>query len=202
MADAFQPMTFSVGSTEWVQRLVVAPPEEPGLEEEEEEAQLEYVTAARAAEARRAREHGAALAAVAERERSLAETEQRLSDIALKLEEDRTALFREARAGLADLILAAARRIAGDALRADPALLDALVDEGVRALGDEGLVLRVSEADFDRVQERLGFRSVLVVADPELDGGCTCEGPAGRIDASKATAEAAIATVLAQWAER
>ena len=201
MARGFQPLTFAGVGSAWDHGLVPAAGELAAIPREDG-VQIALSAAAREAEERRAKEHDAALSALAEQQDLLEETEQRMAAIATRLEEERTGLFREAREGLASLILVAARRMAGDALRDDPALLEALIDEGLRALGEDGLTLRVSLADYDRVQERMGFGAVLVVPDLEIDGGCACEGPAGRIDATMATAEAAVAAVLARWAER
>ncbi len=201
MARGFQPLTFSGVGAEWDPRLVPSAAE-LAVTPKEDAVQVALIAAAREAEERRSREHAAALAALEEQQASLEETELRMAAIATRVEEERSGLFREAREGLASLILVAARRMAGDALRDDPALLEALIDEGLRALGEDGLTLRVSLADYDRVQERMGFGAILVIPDLEIEGGCACEGPAGRIDATMATAEAAVAAVLARWAER
>jgi flagellar biosynthesis/type III secretory pathway protein FliH len=174
------------------------PPEPDGLES----LRTEVEAAARKAEAQRLTEHKAAMAAVTQRQKSLEEAEARVVEIARQLQEERNNLVKEARGALGGLIFEAARRIAGEALRVDPGMLDALVDEGVRALGDEGLVIRVSAADAARLRSRLEPRGIKVIADPKVTGGCLCEGPAGRIDASLGAAEAAVGAVLDQWKRR
>ncbi len=201
MARTFVPLITPVAKAAWDPRLVVSPV--LGAEYgEEDKARQEMLAAARAAEAKRSAEHAAAMASLKGQIAALEATEGRMAAVVQKVEEERSQLLRDARAGLAELILVAAKRIAGDALHTEPALLDALVDEGVSALGEQGLTLRVSLVDYDRVQERLGFQSILVLPDPSIDGGCSCEGPAGRIDATTATAAAAVAAVLVRWAER
>jgi flagellar biosynthesis/type III secretory pathway protein FliH len=151
-------------------------------------------------EARRRQEHAAAVERLRQAEIAATTAEERLGDLILDLERSRAELLGEVRRGLGALVVAASTRIAGEALRVDPHLLDALVDEGMGVFGGEGLVIRLNPADHERVLRRLAGRSsVKVVADPQIDGGCVCEGPAGRIDATRRAAEAAIEAAVRQW---
>jgi flagellar biosynthesis/type III secretory pathway protein FliH len=178
-----------------------APPRAPEETSAAAIARLERELAAlRARDAERSREHDEAMAAVRAEQAAVDGAVGRLDAAAKRVEAERATLLGEVRAGLGALVLTAAQRIAGDALAADPALLDALVDEGVRALGREGLVVRVAPDDLERVEARVAGTGVRVVGDSSIEAGCACEGPAGRIDATIATAVAAVRSVLTQWA--
>ncbi|MES2640665.1 MAG: FliH/SctL family protein [Myxococcota bacterium] len=107
-------------------------------------------------------------------------------------------LVGELRAEAGGVILEAARRIAGDALHADPRLLNALVDEAVNALGRDGLQVHVSPLDADTLRARMP--SLDVVEDFAIEAGCLCVGPAGRIDASLESAMVAVGTAIERWA--
>lgn len=134
--------------------------------------------------------------AAAEATRLGAEADQ-LAAMVVALEGARAAAIAEVRAHAAAIILEAASHIAGDALHADPALLDALVNEGADALGREGLVVRVAPVDADALRARLP--SLALVEDFSIAAGCVCVGPAGRIDASLGSAVSAVRAVLDRW---
>ena len=129
----------------------------------------------------------------------LKEALARLEAVTRDVEGARSRLVEEMRQGVGVVILEAARRIAGEQLRVDPRLLDAVVEEAGRALGKEGLVVRVAPADVELVQARMQAAGVTVVGDAAITGGAICEGPSGSIDASLDSATAAIASVLEQW---
>lgn len=120
-----------------------------------------------------------------------------LEAAAAALEGAHATLVAEVRAGAAAVILEAARRIAGDALHADPALLAALVDEASASLGRDGLVVHVSPLDADAVRARLP--RLEVYEDFGIEAGCVCVGPAGRIDASLETSLLAVTSVIERW---
>jgi flagellar biosynthesis/type III secretory pathway protein FliH len=134
--------------------------------------------------------------AAAEATRLGAEADQ-LAALVGALEDARADAIAEVRAHAAAIILEAASHIAGDALHADPALLDALVNEGADALGREGLVVRVAPVDADALRARLP--SLALVEDFSIAAGCVCVGPAGRIDASLGSAVSAVRAVLDRW---
>ncbi len=152
----------------------------------------------------RVAEHAAALVALdAQRAAMRAETERleaataTLEAAGRALEAAHVSLVAEVRTGAAAVILAAARRIAGDALHADPALLAALVDEAAGCLGRESLVVHVSPLDADTLRERLP--GIEVVEDFGIEAGCVCVGPAGRLDASLESATVAVSAVIERW---
>ncbi len=147
----------------------------------------------------RERAHAEAMASLAAAEAEARAAAKVLKEVADSVEGMRQGVLAEARATTAAVILEASRRIAGQALQVDPALLSAIVDEAVGALGREGLTVRVAPADFDAVRRAVADSGIVVVEDPEVDGGCICEGPSGRIDASVGCALAAVSSVLEQW---
>lgn len=107
-------------------------------------------------------------------------------------------LVEELRAEAGAVIREAARRIAGDALHADPTLLGALVEEAVAALGRDGLQVHVSPVDAEALRERMP--GLDVVEDFAIEAGCISVGPAGRIDASLETAMVAVGAAIERWA--
>lgn len=144
-------------------------------------------------------EHAAAMKAAREAEAKARQQAERLEAAARGIESARQSLVLEFRDGAAQVILEAARRIGGDALRADAALLDALVAEAADALGKAQLRVRVSPLDAEALRARLATAGIEVVEDPTVSGGCVVEGPSGRIDASVDSALASVAAVLEQW---
>lgn len=153
-----------------------------------------------ARERHRAKEHATALAELKRQQQQHQQASALLKKAAEELERAHVRALDELRHGAADLILEAARRIAGEALRVQPALLDALVDEAVDALGTQGLLLKVAPEDVERVESVLkGHGRLTVEADPNIEGGCVASSPAGRIDATLGTAFAAIETIVHCW---
>jgi flagellar biosynthesis/type III secretory pathway protein FliH len=180
-----------------------APPEpepepDPVLVARIQELEAALEEAAGALDAREA-EHAAALDALAAQRRELAQAVERVAQVARSVDAARTALVEELREGIGAVILEAARRMAGEALHADPRLVEAMVEEASRALGRDGLRVRVAPADAAHLRATLEGQGIVVVEDPRVDAGAICEGPSGRIDASLASATSAIASVLSQW---
>jgi len=213
MSESFVPLVHP-SNGKWTPGVVrglaiVDPTSQPDAEVEAESAaptaeELETRLAELAElEEQRRLEHEAAMAEVRRIELALTDAEERMEGLVLEVAEQRSELVAEVRQGLASLVLAAARRIAGDGLKMDPSLLDALVEDGIRGFGESVLVLRVGSSDFERMEARFrGSEQVSVVEDPLIQAGCICEGRAGRIDSTAATAEETVAMVLRQWAAR
>lgn len=162
-------------------------------------------------EAEREAEHAAAMTALAAAEEARRgaveasaragarhdEAAARLDRAAEALLGARAAAVAEVRAHAAAVILEGARRIAGDALHADPALLDALVAAAVDALGRAGTTVRVAPEDAAALRGR--WEGLEVVEDAGVVAGCVCVGPAGQVDASLGVAVAALRGVLDAW---
>lgn len=187
-------------------RMMAAEPEpEPDVEPEPEpepEPDPELIARIEELEARdqeREEEHAAAMKSLEAERKSLAQATERVLQVARAVDGARSQLVEELREAVGGVILEAARRMAGQALHADPRLVDAIVEEASRALGREGLVVRVAPQDAELLRGRFQGSGITVVEDPAVDAGAICEGPTGRIDASLASASSAIASVLAQW---
>ena len=126
--------------------------------------------------------------------------EVRFATLCGQMDTLRTRLLAELRAAAGELVVSTAARIAGDALRTEPELVEALIDEAVSALGEDGLVLRVCPMDEARLRLALGDRKIQVVGDPDVRAGCIASSPVGRIDATLDTAVAALRDAAAVWA--
>lgn len=146
----------------------------------------------------RSMEHAAALAEIERlqaREKAAAE---RLAQVTADFVRQRDVALSELRAHAAELILAGARKIAGEALRVDPELLTAMIGEAVDALGTTGLTVRVASRDVERVQAIVAA-GVVVESDASITGGCIATGPSGSIDASFERAADAVTAAVRAW---
>jgi flagellar biosynthesis/type III secretory pathway protein FliH len=141
----------------------------------------------------------------AEREgsgRATAQVEEevaRLRGLAEGMIASRRRLVDEIREGVGGLVLASARKLAGEALRTQPELIEALVMDAVATLGRDGLVVRVAPADVERTRCALVGTGAEVVADASVEGGCTASTPYGSVDGSVRTADAALRLVIERW---
>ncbi len=150
-------------------------------------------------EIEREREHRAAMNALAEAQAEARAATLLLRQSAQALTDLRKVLLAEVRTATAAVIFEAAKRIAGEALHTDPRLLEAIVEDAVRTLGKDGLVVRINPIDGHILRDVLQPAGVEVVEDFSIAGGCVCEGPSGTIDASVERAVAAVGAVLDQW---
>jgi flagellar biosynthesis/type III secretory pathway protein FliH len=178
---------------------VVSPPEAEPVPPEPDPELMARIEELEGRDATREAEHAAALRALEAQRKELQAAIERVGQVARAVDGARGAIVEELRTGIGGVILEAARRMAGHALHADPSLVETMVEEAARALGREGLVVRVAPQDAALLAPRLGAMGVVVREDPSVDAGAICEGPSGRIDASLASATSAIASVLAQW---
>ena len=152
-----------------------------------------------AKEAARSKEHAAAMARLAQVEAEAQARLVRLTELCASVEQSRQQLLKQLRTGTGTLILDVSRRIAGDALRAQPELLDRLVADAADALGKPGLTLYVAKADAEHLRKALKETGIRVDIDTTMSGGLRAESPSGRLDASLETALAALSTVIEQW---
>jgi len=123
----------------------------------------------------------------------------RLREVADDLVAARRRGVEELREGLGSLVLHAARKLAGEALRVQPGLLEQLVEDTVALLGRQGLVLRVNPVDIEAVGRALAGVDAQIVGDPAVEAGCVASSPFGAVDASIGTAEAALRVVVDGW---
>lgn len=152
-----------------------------------------------AKETARAKEHAAGMARLQQLQSEEQAKIEQLQQLATELETTRQKLLSQLRYGSGQIILEAARKIAGDGLRAQPELLDRMVHEAVDALGKKGLVLYVSAEDGDRIRGALAPSGIEVEIDFSIEGGVRAEGSSGRLDATLSTAMNALTEVISQW---
>lgn len=149
----------------------------------------------------RQQEHAAAMAKLQQLQAEELQKIEALKALATELEGARKTLLRQLRTGAGQLILEGARRMAGDALRSQPELLEQMVAEATDALGSKGLVLHVPPAHAELLAESLRDTGILVETDLQMSGGMRAESPSGRLDASLETALIALSRVVEQWQE-
>lgn len=149
----------------------------------------------------RQQEHAAAMAKLQQLQAEELQKIEALKALATELEGARKTLLRQLRTGAGQLILEGARRMAGDALRSQPELLEQMVAEATDALGSKGLVLHVPPAQAEQLAESLRDTGILVETDLQMSGGMRAESPAGHLDASLETALIALSRVVEQWQE-
>jgi flagellar biosynthesis/type III secretory pathway protein FliH len=115
----------------------------------------------------------------------------------------RPQILRQSAADVGHLVVNLARRVLGDALALHPDALPGLVDQAVRQLPDgDDLTIRVAPDDVARVRDALDDRfEDKVVGDPAITAGCRVETRHASIDATLATALAAIEAEVRVWME-
>lgn len=166
----------------------------------EEALQRTERTAAELAEREAAREaeHRLLLADLESQKQKAKSTAERLGQLAGELVRARASLIEEVRASAGTLLLTGARRLAGEALRAQPGLLESLVSEIVHSMSADVVTVRVNPADVERLSATAG-ETIRVVADPGVQAGCVVYGDAGSVDASLDTGLGALAGEVSAW---
>lgn len=175
-----------------------APSPGPDLQAEIERLGAE-LAAERAAHAETGRKLEEAAALASRNAASLEAEADRLRQVADGLVATRRRLVEELREAAGVLVLAGARKLAGEGLRTQPGLVEALVDDAVAMLGRDGLVVRVGPGDVDRVTLALTGSGAQIVADTTITGGCFAATPFGAVDATVQTAAAALQLVVERW---
>jgi len=152
-----------------------------------------------AKEAARVKEHAAAMVRLQQLQAEEQARLEHLQQLSAELEGARQKLLGQLRFGAGQIILEAARKIAGDGLRTQPELVDRMVQDAIEALGKKGLVLHVSAEDSARLHDALSPSGIEVEADFAIEGGVRAESPSGRLDATLGTAMNALTEVISQW---
>lgn len=157
-------------------------------------------TAAQHAELERVREaeHAHLVADLQAQKTRVAASSERLGLLAAELARLKTSMVAELRAHAGTLLLLGARKLAGDALHAQPGLLEALVRETVETLSSGAVTVRVNPGDVERVQSAMGD-GIRVLADPTVLAGCIAEGDAGSVDATINTASGSLLAEVQAW---
>jgi flagellar biosynthesis/type III secretory pathway protein FliH len=122
----------------------------------------------------------------------------RLGQLCGELATQQAAMVAELRAVGGELVLAGARRVATDALRADPAVVASLVEEALAAVAADDLVVAVHPDDVPAMEAALDGRG-RAVGDASVRAGAVFRGRCGRMDASVDTAMEALRAAVQAW---
>ena len=152
-----------------------------------------------AKEAARIKEHAATMAKLQQLQAEEQARLEQLQQLAGELESARQKLLGQLRLGAGQIILEAARKVAGDGLRAQPELLDRMVQDAIDSLGKQGLILYVGPEDEDRIRDALAPSGIEVKVDVRIEAGVRAENSTGRLDATLETAMNALTEVISQW---
>lgn len=177
-----------------------APTPDPHAEELAELLHQNQLLAAEYAEREKVRtaEHAQLVADLDAQKAKTKAANDRLGQLAGELVRLREAMIQELRSHSGTLLLLGARKLAGEALRTQPGLLEGLVRETVETLAGANITVRVNPEDVERITESMG-PAVRVVGDPQVRAGCIAEGEAGLVDASVDTAAGSLLTEVQAW---
>ncbi len=154
----------------------------------------EMVTENNERERIRAAEHAVSMADLERQKTRNQATNDRLGQLAGELVRLREAMVHEVRGQAGALLLLGARRLAGEGLRGEAGLLEALVRRTVDSLGGGSVVVRVNPEDVESLAAALN-NEVRLVSDPSIHAGCIAESDFGSIDA---TVDGAAGSLLAE----
>jgi len=146
----------------------------------------------------RTAEHAQLLADLDVQKAKLRTASDRLGQLAGELVRLQQTLTAELRANAGTLLLVGARKLATEALREQPGLLEGLVRETVDTLACANITVRVNPDDAERVRAAMGD-AVRVLADPQVRAGCIAEGDSGLVDSTVDTAAGSLLAEVHQW---
>ncbi|GDX82211.1 hypothetical protein LBMAG42_40220 [Deltaproteobacteria bacterium] len=146
----------------------------------------------------RAEEHAQILADLELQKAKTKANNERLGQLAGELVRMREAMVAEVREHVGAMLLLGARRLAGESLRGEPGLLEALVRHTVDGLGGGAVVVRVNPADAERLTGVLGD-DVRVVGDTSIHAGCIAQGEHGTIEATVDVAAGSLLAEVQAW---
>jgi len=152
----------------------------------------------------------AAMAEMAPKMKQLAEDKQELEELSAtllplveELDSLRGRLIHQASEDVADMVLHMARRVVGETLAVHPDALRKLVRDAIDRLpGDDEITVRVRSDDLSVLEEHLpSRRSVQLIADDSLEGGCVVEAQCGEVSASVEAAFSGLRAAIDEWLE-
>ncbi len=146
----------------------------------------------------RAEEHGQLLADLELQKAKTKASNERLGQLAGELVRMREAMVAEVREHAGAMMLLGARRLAGEALRGEPELLESLIRSTVDGLGGGAVVVRVNPEDAARLGATLGD-DVRVVGDTSIHAGCIAQGDHGTIEATVDVAAGSLLAEVQAW---
>ena len=112
-------------------------------------------------------------------------------------------IYQESAQDVADLALHVARRVVGETLAVHPESLITLCENALSRLpGDDEVRIRLRPDDIAVVEGHLPTRrSIRLIPDESLDGGCVVEAQCGEVEASLEAAFVGLRQAVSEWLE-
>jgi flagellar biosynthesis/type III secretory pathway protein FliH len=112
-------------------------------------------------------------------------------------------IYQESARNVADLALHVARRVVGETLAVHPESLRTLVENALSRLpGDDEVRVRLRPDDIAVVEGYLPTRrSIRLIPDETLEGGCVVEAQCGEVEASLEVAFVGLRQAVSEWLE-
>ncbi len=151
-----------------------------------------------------------AMAEMAEKMNSLETENERLSGLSSQIEPlvhelgaFRTKMIRQSSEDLAEMALHMARRVVGETLAVRPQALRKLVADALDRLpGEDEVTIRVRPEDLSVIENHLpSRRTVRLIGDEDLEGGCVVTAQCGEVSASVDAAFQGLRAAVEDWLE-
>ena len=151
-----------------------------------------------------------AMAEMSEKMSGLEQENERLSGLSSQIEPlvhelgaFRTKMIRQSSEDLAEMALHMARRVVGETLAVRPQALRKLVVDALERLpGEDEVTIRVRPEDLSVIENYLPTRrSVRLLGDEELEGGCVVTAQCGEVSASVDAAFQGLRAAVEDWLE-
>lgn len=143
-------------------------------------------------------EHESRIAELEIERQKLHAASTRVGSVAGELVRARVAMIDQFKSAAGSLLLAGARRLAGESLSAQPELLANRANELAALLGDGDVRVRVNPADHAALAPLLPD-SMSLVSDTNVGAGCIVESSHGSVDGSVSTAGRGLDHQTAAW---
>jgi flagellar assembly protein FliH len=151
-----------------------------------------------------------AMAEMAEKINALEQENERLSGLSSQIEPlvdelgaFRYKMIRQSSEDLAEMALHMARRVVGETLAVRPQALRKLVADALERLpGEDEVTIRVRPEDLSVIENHLPTRrTVRLIGDEELEGGCVVTAQCGEVSASVDAAFQGLRAAVEDWLE-
>lgn len=150
------------------------------------------------------------MAEIADKMEALKQENDRLSGLAEQIEPlvhelgaFRTKMIRQSSEDLAEMALHMARRVVGETLAVRPQALRKLVTDALERLpGEDEVTIRVRPEDLSVIENHLpSRRSIRLIGDEDLEGGCVVSAQCGEVSASVDAAFQGLRSAVEDWLE-
>lgn len=151
-----------------------------------------------------------AMAEMAEKIATITAENERLSALGEKLEPlihelgaFRTKMIRQSAEDLSEMAMHMARRVVGETLAVRPQALRKLVTDALERLpGEDEVTIRVRPEDLSVIENSLPTRrSIRLIGDEDLEGGCVVTAQCGEVAASVDAAFQGLRAAVEDWLE-